>query len=160
MTQSKIKNLLDYDPMTGIFTRLTSGFGSKSNVEPGWINDQGYKLVTIENKTYRAHRLAWLYMYGVWPSGQIDHIDHNRSNNSISNLRDVTHQDNHKNKPLQKNNKSGTHGVSLLKNGKWRSRIKINGKEKHLGFFNSKKEAVESRLNAEIKYGFHINHGH
>ncbi len=90
----------------------------------------------------------------------IDHINHNRSDNSIKNLRSVTHEENLKNMPKKKNNKSGITGVCFEKEtGKWRSHITHKGKSIKLGRFENKKDAEMVRLKAELEYGFHENHG-
>lgn len=98
---------------------------------------------------------------GPIPKGyQIDHLDHNRYNNRIENLRLVTNQENHRNMPIRKDNCSGYTGVRwVIDRGKWSATICIDGKTKHLGLFRDKDDAIAARQEAEIKYGFHPNHG-
>ena len=117
----------------------------------GFIGKSGYRTIRIEGKDYRAHRLVWKYHYGKDPKEFIDHIDGNKSNNNIKNLRESTTQQNGFNRGPQKNNKLGIKGVS--KNGnKYIATIFINGKVKYLGVFNTIEEARLVREEAEIKF--------
>jgi len=117
----------------------------------GCIEKNGYRRIQIEGKIYRAHRLVWKYHYGKDPKEFIDHIDGNKTNNNIENLREATNQQNLFNTGPSKNNKLGIKGVS--KNGnKYIARIEINGKSKYLGMFNTIEEARLAREEAEIKF--------
>lgn len=119
-----------------------------------------YKLISLNGKGYLAHRLIWLYLYNSFPKHEIDHIDGNGLNNRITNLRDVPLKENQKNKKLEVRNKSGICGVSWHSaSNMWRATIKIEGKCIHLGTFKNIKEAELVRKQAEIKFGFHKNHG-
>ncbi len=125
-----------------------------------YIDTQGYRVILIDGHQFKAHRLAWLYIYGEFPKKQIDHVNHDRSDNKISNLRDVTNQENHKNRGLNKNNTSGVNGVAWNKQlNKWIAYIIVASKRKHLGVFVEMKEAVLARQKANKEYGFHFNHG-
>jgi len=161
MTQAKLKSLFKYDEKTGIFTRLYKVKGCKPNIPVGNLDSKGYLRVNItldgKAKEYRLHRLAWLYVHGEMPR-YIDHDNHNRVDNRISNLLDGSHQDNMKNQSLQRRNKSGTIGVRETKYG-FTARITIDGKEKHLGSFKIKQDAIDARKNAEVANNFHQNHG-
>ena len=159
--QSELKEILDYNPKTGIFTRLINiNGGTRVGDIAGHLNPRGYIQISVKGKSYRAHRLAWLYVYGVWPKDQVDHINHNFSDNRIDNLREVNTQENGKNRSLNKNNLSGIHGVLWMeRDGKWWSRIVVSGKTLHLGSFNDFFEACCIRKSADNKYGFHANHG-
>jgi len=125
------------------------------------VDSHGYKSGRINSQLFRAHRVAWALHFGEWPSDQIDHINGVRGDNKIENLRIVTHQDNHRNQKRSSNNTSGVTGVHWnTRKGKWASRIWVGGKNgKHLGYFDSFDEAVQTRKDAEAKYGFHTNHG-
>lgn len=159
ITQSELKELLHYDPETGVFTWLIS----VSNVKTGAIArdySHGYLRVSIKGKRYYGHRLAWLYMTGEWPKHQIDHINHVRCDNRFKNLRCATNSENHKNTPRRKDNKTGITGVSWEKAHKrWVVQITSPCKRvcrtRHIDFF----EACCSRKSAENKYGYHENHG-
>lgn len=132
----RVHELLDYDPESGVFTwRVSAGTASAGSIA-GSINGTGYRQIWVENKSYKAHRLAWLYVHGAWPSRELDHINQIRDDNRIANLREATRSENCLNKPLQSNNSSGFRGVSWYPpSGMWVARIKRNGKQKHLGYF-------------------------
>ncbi len=160
MTQKELKSKLHYNSETGIFTRLKSYHSRFIGKPAGNLNSLGYTKIIINNKSYSAHRLAWLYEYGEFPSKEIDHIDHNRNNNSIHNLRVVSRTENNRNKTFQINNTSGIMGVRWHKLSKrWRAEIKVDGKKIQLGAFKNIEDAIVCRKNGAIKYGFHSNHG-
>ena len=146
LTQAELKEKLEYNPETGIFTWLI-------NKKIGYLDKDGYLIITIKCKHYRAHRLAWLYMTGSWPVNQIDHIDRNRINNIFENLRDVTNTQNHWNEGYSKNNTSGYKGVYWYKPyKKWKAQISVNGKHIHLGYFDIPEEAAKAYREAKEKY--------
>ena len=116
----------------------------------GYIDTNGYRAIQIEGKLYRAHRLVWKYHYGKDPKEFIDHIDGNKSNNNMENLREATRQQNSYNRGPQKNNKLGIKGVSKYGN-KYIATIFINDKRKYLGFFDTIEEARLAREEAEKK---------
>ena len=159
MTQKEVKKLFTYDKNTGIFTRKTA---LSNRVKIGDIlnsNYNGYYAVRTNGKSFYLHRLAWLYYYGIEPN-TIDHIDGNKTNNKINNLRNVTQQCNQKNMKKSKANISGHTGIYRhSKNEKWVANICINGKTKYLGSFFNISEAIEIRKKAEIENNFHKNHG-
>lgn len=161
LTQAVLKKFFVYNPITGEFTRrLFSGTCGKIGDVVGTLNNQGYLVLGLNNKTYLLHRLVWLYMYGFLPKEEIDHIDHNRTNNALSNLRLVNSLGNKQNASLSKNNKTGHNGVALHKpTGKYRAYIMINKKQIHLGLFETLQEAIDARKQADISYNFHKNHG-
>lgn len=159
ITQKELKSLLLYDASTGEFFNLTNRYHAKKGQVAGYTNNTGYTSIAIKRKQYLAHRLAWLYVYGGWPD-QIDHINHNRKDNRISNLRNVNHQENAKNRSAGKNNSSGITGVDWRTRDKeWRARIKFNRRLIHLGTSKDKFEAICLRKSAESALGFHGNHG-
>ncbi len=120
----------------------------------------GYVFISIFDRHIRAHRLIWLMQTGSWPDGEIDHIDHCRTNNRWSNLRSVMTAENNRNRSLGSNNTSGVFGVSWQKNrGRWHAKIKVDGKTIHLGRFEDFASAAAARKAAETEYGFHKNHG-
>ena len=156
LTQKKLKELLHYDPETGVFTWLMSRPGIKPDRVAGGINKiAGYRLISVDRKLYRASRLAWLYMEGYFPENDVDHEDRIRNNDKWDNLRHVSHQCNSRNCNISKNNNSGIMGVSWIKERKkWYANIMISGKTIGLGRFKSKLNAAKARWNAEVKHGF------
>jgi len=161
LAQKDLKEALQYDSETGLFTRIKSHSNSSKKTGENYThNDEGYIRIFVCGKLYYAHRLAWLYIYGEFPKHQIDHINHIKDDNRMINLRKATSRENKKNAPLRKDNKSGVVGVCIHKRSqKWSAEIKVNGKKVHLGLFEHKVDAAKTRKEAEIKYGFHENHG-
>lgn len=160
LTQKLLKRIFKYNKETGKFTKLfTSGSTRKGDIA-GTTQKNGYIQIEINKKGYKAHRLAWLYVKGYFPKEQIDHINHVRSDNRFLNLRECTNAENAKNNSKHKNNTSGFVGVNFRGDvGMWQARICVNGKRVNLGCFSSKIEAINARKNANVKYGYHKNHG-
>lgn len=139
--QDYLKEHFNYDPETGIFTvRKQVSFRCPPGYICGWKNELGYLHVRINFKQYKLHRLAWLYVYGEWPVGHIDHINGIPSDNRISNLRICTDTQNIHNRKIPKHNKSGYKGVHLLK-GRYYARIGVNYKQVALGGYATAEEA-------------------
>ena len=134
LTAYRLREVLDYDEGTGIFLRDGKCAGGP--------NGNGYLRIRVDGVRYLSHRLAWLYVYGVWPTNQIDHINLNKTDNRISNLRDASRSENHANMPVSKANTSGFKGVYWAPNiSRWRATVKVNGKKRNLGYFHSAKDA-------------------
>jgi hypothetical protein len=155
LTQARLKEVLSYDPDTGIFTNLTQRRGSaKKGAVAGSKNSKGYIQIEIDSKNYRAHRLAWLYAYGEFPEKSLDHINEVKGDNRLGNLRLATKQENQHNiSSLRINNSSGFRGVSRNKKAKkWEAQIAINGRHKHLGHFDTVEEASEAYLVAKREH--------
>lgn len=150
LTLKRLKELLHYDPETGIWTWLVNRRRAKKGMIAG-STMHGYRQIVIEYEPYLGHRLAWFYMTGTWPEYEIDHIDRNRSNDRWSNLRQATVKQNQSNKTKPKHNTSGHKGVRWEYNG-YRARITVNGKLLHLGTFKTLDKAAEAYLNAAKKY--------
>lgn len=161
ITQEELKNKLFFDEENGIFLWKVSTKKIKIGDRAGSISKNAfYEQITINYKQYRTHQLVWLYVTGVFPINKIDHEDHNRFNNRFSNLKHVDSLKNQRNRSKSKNNISGYTGVSFVKkSGKYRAYIGVLGKFISLGSFNNFSQAVSVRKSAEIKYGFHENHG-
>ena len=163
LTEVKIiKKHLSYDPDTGDITWLL-GRGNRSitGTKAGCIrNSTGYLQVGLNGKVYLGHRLAWLLHYGRWPLGQIDHENGIRSDNMVGNLREVSSKDNNRNQKKARNNTSGITGVSQNPDSKrWAAIISVNSKPEYLGRFIERWDAICSRKSAEVRYGYHPNHG-
>ncbi len=160
LTQSRLKELLRYLPTLGIFLWQETGKGRRRNHIAGGMNTDGYIAIRIGGRTYKAHRLAWLYVHGAWPAEEIDHLNHVRHDNRLVNLREATRRDNGRNQSLFTTNTSGVPGVRYKVQQKaWQADIKVDGRHLHLGYFPSKSEAIAARKAAEKKHNFHSNHG-
>jgi len=161
ITQERLKEILSYNSDTGIFTnRITRGPSAISGSVAGSVNPSGYILIQIDRKSYKAHRLAWMFTHGKFPLANIDHINGVRIDNRIVNLRSASHSENLKNQKIRATNSSGVTGIYWNNaKRKWRAYIKDLGKQVHLGLFDDKFEAICARKSAENKFGYHKNHG-
>lgn len=146
---------LAYDPATGVFRWRNSG------KEAGCVwGDRPYRRIMLNKLSYGAHRLAWLYVYGKWPDGEIDHINGIHDDNRICNLRDVTKTGNARNRRLRADNTHGAPGVYLNREtGRWYAQCCHGGKNRHLGSFPDFESAAAARRKFQIEHGYHENHG-
>lgn len=154
LTQARLKELLHYDPETGIFTARGARPGPRPKSWPavGSINGNGYVTIRVDGTTYQGHRLAWLYMTGKWPDDDIDHRNRRRSENRWENLREATNAQNAQNRKLASTNTSGCPGVWWNKDcGKWQAAIKVAGKRTHLGLFDAIADAADAYAAAKAK---------
>jgi len=142
LTQGRLKQLLHYDPLTGVFTRrMPSGNAHVGDIA-GWRMPINYWGINLSGRQYYAHRLAWLYVYGEWPRDQIDHINGNKTDNRIRNLREANDQQNRRNMGLPRTNTSGFKGVVWFRrDSRWRAQIMLAKKGIHIGYFDTKEEA-------------------
>lgn len=154
LTQDALKTVIEYDAQKGTIKRISGRdiYITKDGEQAGWVNNAGYRMISLFGRQYLAHRVAWLYMTGSWPSGEIDHINRVRSDNSWNNLRDITHKQNIENvskeKPCKKYSKLA--GANWDKStGSWKSCICVNGKHIHLGRFKTDSEAHEAYVSAK-----------
>lgn len=149
LSQSTLMRLFEYNAATGIFTRLHSIHGNPLRKEITEANSNGYIAMVICGRKEYAHRMAWLWVYGIHPSGVIDHINGIKTDNRIENIRDVTQQANLQNrKKIRLNSKSEFRGVRpSLK--KWSARITVSGKEHHIGSFDTREDAYAAYLSAK-----------
>lgn len=150
LTLEQVRELLDYDPNTGLLTwRKTRTGTARSGTVAGTPNLHGYVVVRIYKRHYQAHRLAWLLSTGAWPTQMIDHIDGIRTNNRISNLRDVSRTTNLENRHrAQANSRSGLLGVCQYGNS-WAANIRVKGKQLYLGRFDTPEAAHAAYLSAK-----------
>lgn len=150
---NRLREVLDYDAATGVLTRKKTDriHWRFVGLPAGHVTPSGYISVSIDGVEYRAHRLAWLLAYGEWPSDQIDHINGNRQDNRLANLREATHALNAQNRQsLRSTNKSGLPGVSLFKRtGRWAATISVAGRTRSLGTFTTREEAHEAYVAAK-----------
>jgi hypothetical protein len=148
LTQARLHELLSYDPETGIFKRRIRCGRILAGQIAGGIRQDGYLHISVDNKRYLSHRLAWLYVHGVFPEHDTDHIDGNRQNNAIINLRAVTRTTNLQNlrHPKSSNKSTGLLGVTKLANGRYMAQITANRVHKYIGTFATPQAASDAYL--------------
>jgi hypothetical protein len=153
LTAQRLRELLNYDPETGVFTRLVTVGGrldQRSGSIAGNINRRGYARIGVDGKRFFSHRLAFLWVTGEWPIAEVDHVDGTTSNNAWTNLRDVSRTVNLQNQRRPRiDNESGLLGVHTLKNGKHRAVIKANGMQIYIGQFDKCEEAHAAYIDAK-----------
>lgn len=149
----------EYDGIN-LINKITRNSRAMKGVIAGNMGNRGYLVVRLNYKPILVHRIVWEMCNNTSiPSGmQIDHINGIRTDNRIENLRLVTNHENRKNQKLRVDNKSGYNGIGRRK-GSWEARIRVNGETLYIGRFKDVEDALLARKNAEIKYGFHPNHG-
>jgi HNH endonuclease len=154
----RLRELFSYDPETGHFTRIVKRQLPAGTVAGSTKRNKGYISITVDRRKYQAHRLAWLWIYGTWPS-QLDHINRDRADNRINNLRPATPTLNALNRSLQVTSRSGVTGVIHCDNWRlnpWSAQIMVNGKNVVLGYFAEKELAVAARAAAlKVAEQFH-----
>ena len=156
---SDLKDMLHYNEINGVFTWAVNTINTKAGDIAGRCSPNGYRSIGINGKEYLEHRLAWFYMNNCWPDN-IDHINHNRSDNRACNLRNISSSVNRQNISIPVNNKTGVMGVSYLSRDLvYRASINKNNTIYRLGTFNDFFEAVCARKSAERMLNFHENHG-
>lgn len=144
LTQDRLKTLLLYDQETGVFTNRITRSNAVVGEIAGYLHaPSGYWHIMLDYRKYKAHRLVWLYRHGHWPRFQLDHINGNRGDNRLVNLRECTGSQNGMNAKLKTNNTSGYKGVYWDKaNERWRPFVAVDGKNRFLGRFKCLQEAV------------------
>lgn len=153
LTQARLKELLHYDPETGGFRWKVKFSRQQPGGAAGTRDAYGYLVIRVEGRLYKAHRLAWLYVHGVWPALGLDHINRERDDNRIANLREACQSLNSMNRTPQVRSASGVSGVIWRKDRrKWTAQIRIGYRTVHLGVFADKKDAVAARKTAEDKF--------
>lgn len=152
VTTDRLKTLLHYDPETGLFTWKVAPNGStKIGQTAGSFDKFGYIRIKIDGRNYAAHRLAWFYVYGEWPTNQIDHRHGVRADNRIAFLRPATSAQNTYNTKRMSTNKSGLKGAFFHKDNKrWCAKIRHGGVPKHLGYFDTAEQAHEAYKTAAV----------
>lgn len=180
-----IQELVEYNPLTGelIWKRRSPKHFSQENIRHtpehvcefwnsrfsgrsvgGTLNPKGYRMIRVMRKAFLAHRVAWAVYYSTWPDGEVDHIDHDTSNNTIVNLRAVDRQNNLRNASMRTDNSSGVTGVRRLKdNSAWVAFITLSpGCRRQRRFpptTSGFADACAWRQSMQLKHGFHQNHG-
>jgi hypothetical protein len=137
LTQAQLREVLYYDPETGFFTRLVRGGRCPVGDVAGYVRPDGYRIIRVKGRNYRASRLAWLYMTGEWPAAYVDHINCVRYDNRWINLRPADATQNMGNARKAADNTSGYKGVCWVAyRRKWKAQIGRNGESRHLGYFD------------------------
>ena len=152
LTVERLREVISYNPETGdMIWRIDTGYKRLTGRKVGSVDYHGYRGTMIDYHKFRVHRLAWLYVYGEWPTTDIDHINGNRDDNRICNLRLATRSQNNINRDRRGIN--GRLGVSQYgDHGKWRSYITVDGKTLHRGCFEKFEDAVLARESAELEF--------
>ena len=150
ISAERLRSVLHYDPITGAFTwKIRTGPRGKPSAAAGNLNIRGYYEISVDGRKYVSHRLAWLYVHGEWPKGEIDHINGCRNDNRWSNLRDVSRALNTQNRRTASSlNSTGLLGVS--RHGtRWRARIQADGVVQRLGTYDSPEAAHKAYVFAK-----------
>ena len=172
ITQDLLKELLQYNPETGLFTwrkrdrrhfKSDQSWNRFNTVYAGKLvgskKTGGYMQTRIFGKIYTLHRLVFLWVNGAFPKNQVDHVNRVTSDNRWSNLRMVSQGENLRNQKKYKNNSSGVTGVTKGVGCAWVARINVDGRLVTLGTYKKKEDAVRARYDANRKYMYHANHG-
>ncbi len=145
ITHDELLSILSYDPATGLFHWTVDRSPTvRAGRVTGTVNDRGYVFVRIDGRSIRAHRLAWFFVHRRWPKNSIDHIDGDKANNRLANLREATSTENARNKPCL--------GYSVVKNKFYMAQIKVNHRNHYLGLFKTAAEARAAYEAAALKY--------
>ena len=163
LTFERANELFKYEPETGMLIRKVTTGNNRfhAGTVAGCASPEGYLRVRIDKALYRVHRVCYLLAYGSLADDmQVDHINHDRADNRLANLRLVTNTQNGRNTKLPVTNTTGVIGVSYNKKyDKYYAHIHIKGKNIYLGQYDTLEEAAAARADANLKYGFHSNHG-
>lgn len=162
LTQELLAKVLKYDPLSGTLIWI-SNFHSKSvvpNSRAGYLKKSGYRGISLFGATYAEHHLIWFIYYGVWPKGQLDHINQKRDDNRIANLREVSVAENARNRSRNPDSKLGEHGIWFNRRTfKYVAEITLNGRKVYQKSFDDIDEAISARKAKSLELGFHENHG-
>lgn len=143
LTAHRLRELLHYDPATGIFTWASPPRGRSLTSPVGSFDVQGYLTIRLDYVRYKAHRLAWMHHFGEFPIGFVDHINRNKADNRIENLRVVTNSENQQNRTAPITNTSGHKGIHMARRPrKWKAQAWLHGKPHHFGYFDLIEDAV------------------
>lgn len=163
LTQELVNKVLKYDPISGTLIWISNLHSKRAipNSRAGsLVTSTGYRSITLFGTKYPEHHLIWFIYYGVWPTGQIDHINQKRDDNRIANLRDVSKADNAKNRSRNPHSKLGEHGIWYnMRTDRYVAEITVNGKKVYQKSFADLDEAIRERKLKSIELGFHENHG-
>lgn len=163
LTQELIAKVLKYDALSGTLIWISNLHSKRvvPNSRAGsLVKSTGYRNISLFGRTYLEHQLIWFICNGVWPKGQIDHINQIRDDNRIVNLRDVSKADNARNRSRNPNSKLGEHGIWFnMRTNKYVAEITLNGKKVYQKSFDDIDVAINERRIKSLELGFHTNHG-
>jgi hypothetical protein len=152
ISKEDVEALLHYKKEDGTFVWKSRHGSRKANSHAGYLEDGGYLVIKIHGRQYKAHRLAWLLEYGTFPLNSIDHVNGNKVDNRICNLKDVSHSTNILNQSKPRiDNKSGFLGVSPNGSG-WRAELKVGGKKRNFGTYPTPEQAHAAYMAAKRKH--------
>lgn len=149
ISATAVRKVLRYESETGMFYHRSGGNGVSAGSVAGSLHNKGYIRIGVGGKQYFAHRLAWLYFYGEWPSSHIDHINQDKTDNRIANLRLATDSQNQAN--IFGRSSSGAKGV-CAEGSRWKAQIMRGGKKLHLGTFDTPEEAHKAYCQAAGRF--------
>jgi len=154
LTQERLMQKVNYDPDSGVFTWKKGRGPAKEGSTAGRPHNRGYTRIAIDYKDYLAHRLAWLYVHGEWPRDEIDHINGDKKDNRIKNLRQATRTENCRNVKVHKRNRLGIKGVTERDDciKRFSAHIMIEGKVLHLGRYETAEEAKAAYNEAALRH--------
>lgn len=162
LTLDQVNKVLTYDPISGILL-WNAGIcikGVRPSSRAGHIKKTGYRGIRLFGKLYLEHRLIWFIQTGAFPTGEIDHINQDRSDNSWANLREVTRSENSRNRSRNPDSKLGEHGIWFnSRTNKYVAEITVDGKKVYQKSFADIDQAISERKLKSIELGFHTNHG-
>jgi hypothetical protein len=155
INQERVRELFDYRSDGELIWKVQTGSRALVGNVAGSPHNAGYKQIRVDGKIYLNHRLIWVWHHGYFPEHGLDHINRNRNDNRIENLREVSQSCNMRNCKQRTDCSSGVTGVCWHKRrSKWQARIRIPGKLIYLGIYDTLLEAAQARWEAEVKYGF------
>lgn len=158
-TRKDLLRVIDYCPISGQLSYKNDSISGTKGEIASYPHSQGYLSIAIGRNEYLVHRVIWFMQTGYWPD-QVDHLNHDRSDNRWENLREVGSRENQLNMTRnRKNNSTGVLGVRELPSGRFNATIMVNRKQISLGTYETLEEAAAVRKMAEQSYGFHVNHG-
>lgn len=154
LTAARLREMLSYDPVTGLFAwRCRRNSTTLRGAIAGYVGRKGRRIIGIDGRTYLAHRLVWLYVYGRWPDPEIDHENTDQSDNRLTNLREASSGQNKANVGLRADNTSGFKGISLdRRTGRWRAEVQHKGRRIFLGTHATPEQAHAAYLRGALTY--------
>jgi hypothetical protein len=149
LTAQRLRELLYYDPLTGVFTWRQARCNRGAGTVAGSLRGDGYLTIRLDKRPYRSTHLAHLYMTGEWPAHLIDYEDRDKTNTRWANLRPATYSEIHQGQKLRKDSTHGLRGIERHERGLWRARLTVGGRRIHLGYFKTPEAAAAARREGE-----------